>query len=164
MTPRRRLLVAVLLAAAQLGAWAQEAQPEAPACGCEAGEIPLALLPAPEPDTEAGPPVDIEVEAIDRGIASWYGPRFHGRRTASGERFDMDAFTAAHRSLPFGTRVRVESPADGRSVEVRINDRGPHIKRRVIDLSRAAARALGLLDPGGGLKPVIVRIVKAPLP
>jgi len=80
----------------------------------------------------------------ETGIASWYGKRFHGRRTASGEAFDMNAFTAAHPSLPFGSWVRVRNLANGRSVDVRINDRGPHIKRRIIDLSRAASRALGL--------------------
>ena len=78
------------------------------------------------------------------GIASWYGGRFHGRKTASGEAFDMDALTAAHPKLPFGSWVRVYNPVNGRSVDVRINDRGPFIKRRIIDLSRAAARALGV--------------------
>jgi rare lipoprotein A len=78
------------------------------------------------------------------GIASWYGPRFHGKRTASGERFDTNALTAAHKTLPFGTRVRVKSVADGKEVVVRINDRGPFIAGRIIDLSRAAAQALGM--------------------
>ena len=78
------------------------------------------------------------------GIASWYGGRFHGRKTASGEAYDMEALTAAHPKLPFGSWVRVHNPANGRSVDVRINDRGPFIKRRIIDLSRAAARALGV--------------------
>ena len=80
----------------------------------------------------------------ERGLASWYGPRFHGRRTASGARFDMHALTAAHPTLPFGTRVQVRNLATGRVVEVRINDRGPHLRRRIIDLSQAAARAIGL--------------------
>ena len=81
---------------------------------------------------------------LETGIASWYGGQFHGRKTASGERFDMEALTAAHPKLPFGSWVRVKNLLNGRSVDVRINDRGPHIKRRVIDLSRAAARALGV--------------------
>jgi len=81
---------------------------------------------------------------MEAGIASWYGGRFHGRRTASGEAFDMDALTAAHPKLPFGSWVRVSNLVNGRSVDVRINDRGPHIKRRIIDLSRAAAHALGV--------------------
>lgn len=76
--------------------------------------------------------------------ASWYGTGFNGRRTASGERFDMDALTAAHRTLPFGTRVRVRSVDTGREVVVRINDRGPVKRERSIDLSRGAARALGV--------------------
>jgi rare lipoprotein A len=99
---------------------------------------------------------------VDRGIASWYGKRFHGRRTASGERFDMHEFTAAHRTLPFGTLVRVEHEPTGRSVLVRINDRGPHIRRRVIDLSRAAAQALGLLDSPAAV--VVRRVLAHPGP
>jgi len=87
-------------------------------------------------------------EAIESGRVSWYGRRFHGRRTASGERFDMNAFTAAHPSLPFGTVVRVRNAETGKEVEVRINDRGPHVRGRIIDVSRAAAQALGLLDDG----------------
>ncbi|MCJ7799303.1 MAG: septal ring lytic transglycosylase RlpA family protein [Polaromonas sp.] len=85
---------------------------------------------------------------IERGQASWYGPRFHGRLTASGEVYDMYALTAAHKTLPFGTVVRVRSKALGREVDVRINDRGPFAPGRVIDVSRAAAEALGLLDAG----------------
>ena len=95
---------------------------------------------------------------VGRGIASWYGPRFHGRLTASGEKFDMHELTAAHPTLPFGTVVRVQSLANGRTVDVRINDRGPHIKQRVIDLSRAAAKALGLIDAGTGTKPVVITL------
>jgi len=83
-----------------------------------------------------------------RGKASWYGPGFHGKRTASGERFDMNDLTAAHRTLPFGTRVRVRNPQNGREVIVRINDRGPHISDRIIDLSKAAAATLDLLQAG----------------
>jgi len=79
-----------------------------------------------------------------KGAASWYGPGFHGRRTASGERFDANAFTAAHRTLPFGARVKVTNTRNGRSVMVRINDRGPYAHGRVIDLSKASARAIGL--------------------
>ncbi len=79
-----------------------------------------------------------------RGIASWYGPGFHGRRTASGERYDMHELTAAHKSLPFGTRVLVHNPRNGRQVVVRINDRGPYAHGRVIDLSKAAAQAVGM--------------------
>ena len=78
------------------------------------------------------------------GLASWYGPGFHGRRTASGETFNTNALTAAHRTLPFGTQVRVVNQQNGRSVMVRINDRGPFSHGRVIDLSRAAAQLIGL--------------------
>lgn len=78
------------------------------------------------------------------GMASWYGPGFHGWKTASGERFNTGALTAAHKTLPFGTRVRVVNVRTGRSVVVRINDRGPFIRGRVIDLSKAAARAIGM--------------------
>lgn len=85
---------------------------------------------------------------IGRGVASWYGLPFHGRRTASGERFDMTEFTAAHPWLPFGTLVQVRSLVNGRRIVVRINDRGPHVPGRIIDLSHAAARALGLLSRG----------------
>lgn len=81
-------------------------------------------------------------------LASWYGQELHGRRTASGERFDMNAMTAAHRQLPFGTRLRVRSLDTGREVVVRINDRGPVKREREIDLSAAAARALGIQHLG----------------
>lgn len=85
---------------------------------------------------------------FESGHASWYGPRFHGRLTASGERYDMYALTAAHKTLPFGTVVRVRSEVLGREVDVRINDRGPFAPGRVIDVSRAAAEALGLVGVG----------------
>ena len=78
------------------------------------------------------------------GLASWYGPGFGGHRTASGERFNTGALTAAHRSLPFGSRVRVTNSRTGRSVVVRINDRGPFSGNRIIDLSGASARAIGM--------------------
>ncbi len=83
------------------------------------------------------------------GLASWYGKIFHGRRTASGERYDMHALTAAHRTLPLGACVRVTSLARMRSVVVRINDRGPFVRGRIIDLSYAAAEALGVRGAGG---------------
>lgn len=83
-----------------------------------------------------------------RGLASWYGQGFHNRRTASGERFDANGFTAAHRSLPFGTKLTVRNPSNNRTVVVRINDRGPHVGNRSLDLSRAAAKTLGILHRG----------------
>ena len=90
----------------------------------------------------------VSVQTIDKGLASWYGPRFHGRRTASGERYDMHDFTAAHKTLPFGTKVRVRSVYTGKEVVVRINDRGPYRHQRVIDLSMAAITALGVRERG----------------
>ncbi len=93
-------------------------------------------------------PSDGEAESGQQGMASWYGSRFHRRRTASGERFDMYALTAAHPTLPFGTRVCVRSLVTGKTVQVRINDRGPHTPGRIIDLSQAAAKRLGMLGLG----------------
>jgi rare lipoprotein A len=87
---------------------------------------------------------EAQAKPFQRGVASWYGPGFHGRLTANGERFNTNSLTAAHRTLPFGTRVRVTNAKTGRSVVVRINDRGPFTKGRVIDLSKAAARAVGI--------------------
>jgi rare lipoprotein A len=83
-----------------------------------------------------------------QGLASWYGGRFHGRLTSSGEVFDTNDLTAAHRTLPFGTRVRVTNLDNGRSVIVKINDRGPFVEGRVIDLSRAAAEELDMINLG----------------
>jgi rare lipoprotein A len=97
---------------------------------------------------DAAAPTKPPIVELGRGMASWYGPDFHGKRTASGERFDMNGLTAAHRTLPFGTRVRVRNTRNGREVVVRINDRGPRIADRIIDLSKAAAAALDLLQAG----------------
>lgn len=95
-----------------------------------------------------------------RGIASWYGYQHHGKRTASGEVFDMRELTAAHRTLPMGTRVMVTNLENGRAVEVRINDRGPFVDGRVLDLSYGAARLLGAA--GAGVVRVSFRIVSLP--
>ena len=89
------------------------------------------------------------------GLASWYGPGFQGRRTANGEKFNTHALTAAHKTLPFGTWVRVVNKRNGRSVVVRINDRGPYVRGRIIDLSHAAARAIGF---SGTAKVAITRL------
>jgi rare lipoprotein A len=92
---------------------------------------------------------DIDPRGYDKtGTASYYGSRHHGKRTASGEPFNQHGLTAAHRSLPFGTRVLVTNMANQRSVVVRINDRGPHTRGRLIDLSRAAAEKIGMLRSG----------------
>lgn len=85
---------------------------------------------------------------VETGIASWYGPGFHGKKTSNGERYNQNEMTAAHKLLPFGTMLRVTNLENGRVTEVRVNDRGPFVGSRVIDLSRAAARDLGMLGKG----------------
>lgn len=99
-----------------------------------------------------------EVGRVERGVASYYGDKFHGRRTSSGEVFDQNALTAAHPTLPFGTIVEVTNLANGKTVRVRINDRGPNVPDRVIDLSMGAARRLGML--GEGLAEVEIVVVQ----
>jgi rare lipoprotein A len=94
---------------------------------------------------------------VERGVASWYGPKVHGNVTASGERFDMHALTAAHRTLPIPTDVEVTNLRNGKSIVVRINDRGPFVDRRIIDLSYAAGQSLGLV--GAGTELVEVRAI-----
>ena len=94
------------------------------------------------------------------GAASWYGHQYHGKRTANGEVYDMDSMTAAHRTLPFNSQVRVQRTDTGGAVEVRINDRGPFVDGRVIDLSRAAARRLGMENQG--LAPVRLTPLEVP--
>jgi rare lipoprotein A len=105
--------------------------------------------PSPK-DYSFPPPERPAVGTVVEGVASWYGPGFDGKRTSSGERFDQDALTAAHAYWAFGTRVKVTFPATGKSVVVRINDRFPSHKGRAIDLSRGAAKAIGLIGPGTG--------------
>jgi len=117
----------------------------------------LAALALTQPGAEPAIPVQ-ETFQPETGIASWYGDRFHGRKTASGEVYDMMAMTAAHKTLPFGTLVLVTNLADGRQVVVRINDRGPFVEGRIIDLSKAAAVHIGL-DRTGVAR---VRIQPAP--
>jgi rare lipoprotein A len=101
----------------------------------------VTATPIAPPATAVAPPR--EARAVFTGTASWYGEAHHGKTTASGEPFDMHALTAAHRTLPLGTRVLVTNLGNGRAVEVRINDRGPTPADRIIDLSYGAARALG---------------------
>jgi rare lipoprotein A len=108
------------------------------ACGKHAARV----LVAPPPSSVA------RVGATEIGVASWYGVPYHGRRAASGEIYDMEQLTAAHRQLPFQTWVEVTNLANGKAVDVRINDRGPFVHGRVIDLSRAAARSIDILGPG----------------
>ncbi len=94
---------------------------------------------------------------METGYASYYATKFHGRRTANGEVYDENKMTAAHRTLPFGTRVRVTNITNGKSVVVRINDRGPFHRGRVIDVSRRAARELGFIREG------VIRVRVVPL-
>ena len=91
-------------------------------------------------------PVTLGAEEV--GLASWYGPDFHGRRTSSGEVYDMHQLTAAHRNLPLGTWIMVTNLDSGRSVEVRVNDRGPFVAERIVDVSYGAGRLLGMIGPG----------------
>ncbi|MEZ5361559.1 MAG: septal ring lytic transglycosylase RlpA family protein [Bryobacterales bacterium] len=106
------------------------------------------------------PPTPARVGAVETGEASWYGKPYHGRRTSNGEVYDMNGLTAAHLSLPFDTRVRVTNLANGRSVELRINDRGPFLRGRVIDVSRKAAQRLDML--ASGTARVRVEVTAAP--
>src|SRR5690349_3538513 len=101
---------------------------------------------APKPTYFPGYPVGF----VERGVASWYGPGFHGNKTANGERYDMHQLTAAHRTLPLGSIAVVRSMTTGRQVIVRINDRGPFARGRVLDLSLAGAQALGMTGTGTG--------------
>jgi rare lipoprotein A len=94
------------------------------------------------------PPPTPQLSGVEVGVASWYGHPYHGRAAASGEVYDMEQFTAAHRTLPFGTLVRVVNLDNSKTVDVRINDRGPFVDDRIIDLSHAAARSIDLIGPG----------------
>lgn len=99
----------------------------------------------------------LDVGIKDRGIASWYGEQFHGKQAGNGEIFDMEAMTAAHRTLPLGSVVRVVNLTNGKHVRVRINDRGPYVNGRILDLSHAAATKLGMVQ--GGLSIIQLEVV-----
>lgn len=114
-------------------------------------------MPKPAPKQQEVASVGGAVRARLSGMASWYGPGFHGNRTANGEVYNQNSLTAAHKHLPFGTRVRVTNRQNGRSVVVRINDRGPYIGGRIIDLSAAAARMVGVMQ--SGVAPVRVEVL-----
>ena len=109
--------------------------------------------PAPRPTYFPGYPIGY----VERGMASWYGPGFHGNKTANGERYDMNRLTAAHRTLPLGSIAVIRSVRTGKQVTVRINDRGPFAKGRVLDLSLAGAQALGMV--GTGTDQIELRVV-----
>ncbi len=119
------------------------------------GAATCGSAPRFERDATSGPAL-----STSTGVASWYGPGFDGKQTVSGERFNQNHLTAAHKTLPFGTVVRVMNLQNGRSVEVRINDRGPFIRGRVIDLSKAAAQEIGLIQQGIGR--VELRVLSMP--
>lgn len=130
--------------------------------GCAAGALialsasSMALSPA----SAAAPGAASPQPTIQAGLASWYGEHHQGRPTANGELFDMNGLTAAHRDLPMGARVKVTNLVNKRSITLRINDRGPGIKSRVIDVSMAAAKSLGFLR--SGVVPVQVEVVSLP--
>ncbi|HUI09131.1 MAG TPA: septal ring lytic transglycosylase RlpA family protein [Bacteroidota bacterium] len=123
--------------------------------GCGAGSPRFTSRERPEPPAQGEPPAASQMA----GVASYYADEFNGRITASGEVYNMDDMTAAHRTLPFGTKVRVTSVDTGRSVVVRINDRGPFKDDRVIDLSLGAAKQLGVI--AAGTARVVLQIMEA---
>ena len=167
-TLRRGLVALAMVAPLTAAHPAERTLPAAPASGFETafegsrqlpasapagadGAVDLAVIDHTQPGPGDGASADAGAgTAMRGGMASYYGRQFEGRRTASGERFAMAELTAAHRTLPFGSKVRVTNPANGRSVVVRINDRGPFHGNRVIDVSHAAAQRLGLIAPGSG--------------
>jgi rare lipoprotein A len=120
------------------------------------------LVSCAVPENNAGSTVNVTKTIY--GAASWYGPRFQGRPTASGEKFDKEELTAAHPTLPFDTMVRVTNQNNGRSVVVRINDRGPFAGKRIIDLSQRAAEVIGLMKSGvGPVKLDVLKVADSPL-
>ena len=146
------------LPASRIG-WEQDGPPAVPV---NAAAVPNAV-PRIEPRSPYGNPSNYEVDGqryyvmksskgyVERGIASWYGSKFHGHRTSSGEPYDMNAMTAAHRTLPIPTYVQVTNLRNGRKVIVKVNDRGPFMRNRIIDLSYVAAVKLGITAEGTGL-------------
>lgn len=160
MTPARCLLGAGLAAVVLSGCSVRPGEPEdGPGAPIDAGDISPAV-PRDEPLSEHGNPESYVVNGrryhvrdsssgyVREGVASWYGRKFHGRRTSSGETYDMYRMSAAHRALPLPTYVRVTNLENGRSAVVRVNDRGPFVDDRLIDLSYAAATRLGVVGHG----------------
>ena len=138
------------------------------ATGC--ASRPVAYYPDSETHTTSGSVLPYRVDGrvyyplsnstgfVQKGIASWYGPDFHGKATSNGEVYNMNSMTAAHKTLPFGSVVRVTHQENGKSVTVRINDRGPFVGDRIIDLSHAAATELGIVETGTA--PVNLRVIR----
>jgi rare lipoprotein A len=141
-------------------------------CGHKPVTVAVPSAPPPQQKSEGGPvestapeievPPDAKPLSVETGIASWYGAPYHNRRGSNGEIYDMHAMTAAHRTLPLGSIVRVTNPANGNSVIVRITDRGPFIAGRIIDLSKAAADKIGLVRKGTA--EVRVEVLRTPAP
>jgi len=129
--------------------------------GCAMLQSPSGITPPTTPaQPEAKTSPSPEVKLPQTGEASWYGPDHQGKQTASGQKFDEARFTAAHRTLPFGTKVKVTNLRNGKSVEVEINDRGPYAENRIIDLSQAAAKALDITE--SGTAPVRLELASGP--
>lgn len=161
-TPERRSSPRVLSPPQPEAAKSSIQQPQTENLGPQTpvtAKIPSSREASPPP-LVAKIPSPSQPNIVESGLASWYGPGFHGKVTASGEIFDQEKFTAAHRTLPWGSRVKVTNLANGKSVVVQINDRGPAVKSRIIDVSRAAARALGMV--GAGTTPVQVEWLSGP--
>ena len=165
LPPRRRRAFCLSLALAACAAPSGDGPPDSVPPGVA---LTPDAVPRIEPIRRGGPnrpytiggrtyvPLTGDVPFTETGLASWYGRKFHGRPTSSGEPYDMFAMTAAHRTLPIPSYARVRNPANGREIVVRVNDRGPFVAGRVIDLSYAAAARLGVL---AGVTPVTVRRV-----
>jgi len=181
LPPLRRALLGSAAVALLASLWACSSKPVVigePQDGAPAGTVDVSRIADAVPRVEArsrygNPPqytvlgrsyqtMTASTGYVERGIASWYGTKFHGRRTSSGEPYDMYAMTAAHKTLPLPTYVRVTNLRNGRSVVVRVNDRGPFVKDRVIDLSYAAAIKLGVSQTGTA--PVEVRAIDPSTP
>lgn len=152
------LLCAVAILAAGCAHRTQTSQPPV--------QYPPSRAPAPSQPSGAPPAIERQAavpgEYVEQGVASWYGDPFNRRRTSNGEIYDMHAFTAAHRTLPFNAVVRVTNLRNGKQTEVRITDRGPFVANRVIDLSYSAAQAIDMVGPGTA--PVRLEMMSGPNP
>lgn len=138
----------------------QEGHPSPPSAKFPAETRKTVPTPTPKMERKERPysvngtwyfPVSSVVTFKEKGVCSWYGPDFHGKPTSSGEIYDMHDYTAAHRTLPFNTQIRVKNPSNNKEIIVRVNDRGPFMKERILDLSYSGAKALGLVGPGTAL-------------
>lgn len=121
--------------------------------GCGKKKVAAAHPSTPKPAVHVKPP---KIGDTETGTASWYGNPYHGRQAANGETYDMEKLTAAHRTLPFNTWVRVENTTNGKSVNVRITDRGPFVGNRIIDVSHAAAQQIEMIGPGTARVRIVV--------